>query len=1173
MKVYLKFLIKLLVFTLFLILNGVALSQSTNRGTEFWVAYMDHIRGVNGSADKTSTMSLYITSDISTTGQISLADGSYSQAFIVTANQVTTLTIPKSAFLAVEGQALKGIHITSERPIIVYAHIYAQAVSGATLVLPVNTLSNDYYSINYSQRSNEAGSFSVFVVIATEDNTTVEITPSQQLNSGKPKGVPFSITLRKGELYQALAAADLTGSRIRSVSVDNEPCKKIAVFSGSTKIAIGCTETATADNLFQQAYPTDSWGKNFITVPLARRPFDIYRIIISDPATVVRRNGRVVNAKDFTDGFYYEFADDLPNTISADRPIQVVQYAVSQNQSLDCILNEADNLGDPEMIFLSPIEQNISDVTLYSAPYYLIREHYINVLIKSSAAAGFLLDGARPSGSFRPVLGNPDYSYGQFKVTAGTHHISAAEGFNAIAYGFGEFESYGYSAGTNIKNLNQYIELENVTNQQLATSGCIDNGFIARLVLPYQPGYLTWDFNNGAPPVKVDNPQSKSSFTKEGKTLYVYEYKDTIKYTSAGSYFVKLISFNPFSKDCGSLEETYFNFEVYDLPVAKFAVSPLSCLNDTLTVLDQSDAFGNIISLWKWDFGDGSMSNDQYPKHLYAKPGTYLITLTITSAAGCTAVFAQTTVVRASPIADFNFVTSDCEAKTLKFTDLSDPVSGSIKKWIWTFGDGATETRLNNTPFDHVYAQTGTYDVGLQVLSDQDCASFLVVKQVKVNAFPIIDFSLPEVCLTDMFAEFTDQSTIDDGSDADFGYRWDFGDPNATPANPNTANVKNPRHQYTRTGNYQVTLSITTKGACVALLSKNFTVNGSVPKANFEVLNASTLCSSKEVFFKNTSTVDFGNITKVVFYYDYGNAPTLAEADENPSPDKLYRHLYPVFQTPAAVTYTVRMLSFSGQTCVDEIIKVLTINATPVIAVSSPDKLCLEASPFKLLGSITDGFTGSNSFSGPGVTAFGTFDPARAGVGNHVIEYIFTSQSGCADTVTQTITVLPSPEIFAGPDTVMLEGGEITLRANAVTEGLQYKWTPSTGLNRDDILNPVAIPKDDITYRLTVFSADGCSSTDEVFVKVLKKPVIPNSFSPNGDAINDYWNIRYLDSYPNCTVEIYNRNGEKLYSSVGYGNPWDGRYNGKDLPVGTYYYIINPKNSLKMLAGSLTIIR
>jgi gliding motility-associated-like protein len=108
----------------------------------------------------------------------------------------------------------------------------------------------------------------------------------------------------------------------------------------------------------------------------------------------------------------------------------------------------------------------------------------------------------------------------------------------------------------------------------------------------------------------------------------------------------------------------------------------------------------------------------------------------------------------------------------------------------------------------------------------------------------------------------------------------------------------------------------------------------------------------------------------------------------------------------------------------------------------------------------------------------------------------------------------------------------------------------------------------------------GASSPDYTFVYVdgvltVDPPslIIPNTFTPNDDGINDTWNIKYLENYPNCVVYIFNRYGERLYSSIGYSTPWDGKYKGTNLPTGTYYYIIDTKSNLKTVAGFVTIIR
>jgi gliding motility-associated-like protein len=119
----------------------------------------------------------------------------------------------------------------------------------------------------------------------------------------------------------------------------------------------------------------------------------------------------------------------------------------------------------------------------------------------------------------------------------------------------------------------------------------------------------------------------------------------------------------------------------------------------------------------------------------------------------------------------------------------------------------------------------------------------------------------------------------------------------------------------------------------------------------------------------------------------------------------------------------------------------------------------------------------------------------------------------------------------------------------------------------------VASPAEDILYTLNVRSADGCTASDNVMVKVLKTPTVPNAFSPNRDGVHDRWEIQYLDSYPGSIVEVFNRYGQKVFESRGYAKPWDGTLNGKDLPIGTYYYIIDPKNGRKPIAGFVDLIR
>ena len=108
-----------------------------------------------------------------------------------------------------------------------------------------------------------------------------------------------------------------------------------------------------------------------------------------------------------------------------------------------------------------------------------------------------------------------------------------------------------------------------------------------------------------------------------------------------------------------------------------------------------------------------------------------------------------------------------------------------------------------------------------------------------------------------------------------------------------------------------------------------------------------------------------------------------------------------------------------------------------------------------------------------------------------------------------------------------------------------------------------------------VTDTNGCTFTDSLLLLYFPNIDISSGFTPNGDGNNDVWNIRLLDKYPNASVQIYNRWGTLLFEQPnGYRVAWNGKYKGKELPIGTYYYIIDVKDqSIKPLSGPITIIR
>ena len=1180
-------------------------AQSTsNKGTDFWVAYAGHIDG------KLSRMTLFLSSDINTTYKVE-GNGQVISAGNITANIITPVFVDPNVvdvYIASSDvvEANRGINITSGSPISVYSIISNSARTGGSLILPTKALGREYYAFSYQNTggSQNNAARSEFTIVAVEDNTEIEITPtSSSFNGARQANATYKITqkLNKGDIYQYQSANDVSGSLIRTLG----NCKPIAVFSGSTWTAFcedGNTRTNPnvslpgrptpigGDNLYQQLFPVSSWGKNFVTAPFFNTEngnIDAIRIIVSEDNTNITVNGSSTIAfgttlsNPYKKGSIITYFTNNPSILKADKPIGVAQYQSAQNCNSANPLNNQTPIypGDPEMTILNPIEQTLSDITVFSKLNSVIGvrtnilKYYLNIIIKTADASDLTVDDIAVS-NLKKI--DNEYSYAILDVSSSQdqHRIKASGGFVAIAYGYGPVESYAYLAGADVRNLFQNISA-NSKSAKIITTGCSNAAPKFVLKLPYQSSSIVWNVDDG----KGSFTDSKPAFTTsqiDGRTVYSYVYPlaDPV-YGKIGKYRVTAIGQNPIPSGCDASELVSLDFEIFDPPVASFTALSQSCVNASIAFRDTSIANGKKIISWKWDFGDNEFSDKQHPTHIYKKSGTYTVKLIVEGDNGCSSeVFSKDIIVYALPLANFTVGLIACENKTLTFSDGSSSTDDKIIKWIWDFGDkSALIEKDSAVPFNYIYKTSGTYIVKLKVLNQNGCESLLFERSILVNPSPIVNFAVPEVCIRDSFAQFTDSTKISDGSE--LTYLWNFGNAAAAPGT-NTSTLKNPTHRYTLAGNYQVTLTVTSKAGCVTSMVKTFTVNGATPTAGFEILNPSSLCSNREVVFRNTSTVDFGDVGKIEWYFDFDNLPTNKIVDENPVPGKEYRFSYPVFSSASSKQIRVRMVAFSGGSCADDEIQTITLLPAPTVSFTALANVCQEVAPFLITqANEISGQAGNGAFSGPGISSTGIFNPAQAGVGTHTLKFVFTASNGCADSLTRTITVMPTPLVNAGRDTLILEGGETKLNATASGSNVTYKWFPSTGLSRDDIPDPVASPTEDVIYTLTVTSDQGCAAMDNIRIKVLKQPEVPSAFSPNNDGVNDLWNVKYLESYVNASVKVFSRYGGIVYqSNKGYSIPWNGQFNGIDLPIGTYYYIIDPKTKgRKAISGAVTILR
>lgn len=268
-----------------------------------------------------------------------------------------------------------------------------------------------------------------------------------------------------------------------------------------------------------------------------------------------------------------------------------------------------------------------------------------------------------------------------------------------------------------------------------------------------------------------------------------------------------------------------------------------------------------------------------------------------------------------------------------------------------------------------------------------------------------------------------------------------------------------------------------------------------------------------------------------------------------------------------AGNYTVTAYNQYG--CYSTASTTVTVNPLPVSSVAGATIICAGASTqISASGGVTYSWSPGKTLSDSTIA-----NPIATPLDTTVYKVKIYNQAGCYVTDSVTVNVEKKAVAMAGNNRVIFEGQSTRLNGRE-TYGGSYYWTPDSALSDPTSLTPIASPTDDITYTLHVKSAYNCGDdSSSVFVKVYKKIVIPNTFSPNGDGVNDKWEIEALVTYPDCLMQVFDRYGQLVYKSIGYNKPWDGKCNGKVLPTGTYYYVLDLKNNTPKMSGWLFIAR
>ena len=468
------------------------------------------------------------------------------------------------------------IHVESTGIISLFASNRRSKSFDATNVLPTPSLLDEYLiqTVAPSDHQNKPQG-THFSIIATEDNTIVDFCPTamtkainDSVNAAKTKidffdGDSTKLTEREiywlnyslgdtlqtpvlnaGQVYYIWTGknngndADLSGTWLKA-----RDGKKIAVFQGAPHTNLP-DKIRDRDHLFSQAMPVAYWGNTFAITASMTRGRDIIRVMAREDGTEVFINGELKHTFNFATNpkRTYEFEigktgvqctdkdhkGTLPDPLVIDSSCFITTSCPASTH-LFMVSNTYDDnpVGDPAMVWVNPIEQRINDITF--ATYGSSNTHYFNVVTDQAGVESMKLDGNDISADFRPVSGsNNAWFYARENISYGTHHLTGNTGFIAHVYGYGDKESYGYSAGGATKPLTQYITINGqIFSPDTENTLCGEDTIKFACHPDYEYNKIEWFFGDGTS--ELENKDSVAHYYKQSGSYpaYVLIYRES----------------------------------------------------------------------------------------------------------------------------------------------------------------------------------------------------------------------------------------------------------------------------------------------------------------------------------------------------------------------------------------------------------------------------------------------------------------------------------------------------------------------------------------------------------------------------------------------------------------------------------------------------------------------
>lgn len=645
------------------------------------------------------------------------------------------------------------------------------------------------------------------------------------------------------------------------------------------------------------------------------------------------------------------------------------------------------------------------------------------------------------------------------------------------------------------------------------------------------------------------------------------EQNPTVCYDTPGVYDVTLTVGNLAGTD-ELVSSNYIEvIDCSDPPVASFSVSTTDlCVGDCISFTDESTGTGNS---WLWAF-EGAVtatSTDQHPEDIcYDTPGTYSVTLTVTNPDG-TDELTETALIEVDPCLPapqpiFSAsVTTICPGECVDFTNSS--ITSGDETWNWSFDGAVTASSNQEEPQEICYATPGSYSVTLTVTDGGGTESLTQTNLITVEECPEPNayFTVSDTLICR--EECVQINNLSTGIIT--GYTWGFpegavGDTTAL----------NPELCFDEPGTYSISLTAFNDDGETSefILEQAVVVDPCLPEISIAV-SEDRICVGDCISYTNISEKPSTN-----WQWTFPGAVNTTSQNENPA--EVCYHTPGVFD----VTLQADFGSLTIDSTFSQIVQVID-SCGPVANFNYTPILCY-GQCYSFENTSTGGDTFFWTFEGSATPTSEEENPEdicylnSTGVFN--VTLTVTNEFGSSTSITQQVSVVPPTSIDAGPDQTITQGMTAFLSATGGNGTGDFIWQPFEMVNCFSCAGTYTVPlQETTTFVVTYEQSSGCVVSDDltIFVEESYNFGVPNSFSPNGDGVNDLLYVRG-SNITQINFMVYNRYGQEVFATTNQKEGWDGTHNGRDLNAGVFGYVLEVEQidgSRKLVKGDINLTR